>query len=251
MTAKPEDVKAAMERLEADAKYLADHINAIQVRYIAEHPDCRVRYLGDTAKDIRTILAALSTTQAERDAAIARAEAAEAGSQFRPGVFRCAKCALRVVSTTLHAQSGETSLPNTGGQCPNSCGPLWPVTWESECRAADVLVDAVFDRAEAAERDLSAVREGLERACTCHPDDKPPVPCPKCYVLSECRVEARSREEALRAMIAYEIRDGITTDIHFDLCGVERTAELIASKVTLLPTPSQPSTDDASHGKDA
>lgn len=28
------------------------------------------------------------------------------------------------------------------------------------------------------------------RPCTCHPDDKPPVPCPKKYALSECRAAA-------------------------------------------------------------
>lgn len=27
----------------------------------------------------------------------------------------------------------------------------------------------------------------VERTCTCHPDDNPPVPCAKQYALSECR----------------------------------------------------------------
>lgn len=34
----------------------------------------------------------------------------------------------------------------------------------------------------------------LERAlagCTCHPDDKPPVPCAKKYALTECRAEVQ------------------------------------------------------------
>jgi hypothetical protein len=30
-----------------------------------------------------------------------------------------------------------------------------------------------------------------ERPCTCHPDDNPPVPCPKKYALTECREAAR------------------------------------------------------------
>lgn len=28
---------------------------------------------------------------------------------------------------------------------------------------------------------------GTDRPCTCHPDDNPPVPCPKRYALDECR----------------------------------------------------------------
>ncbi len=44
----------------------------------------------------------------------------------------------------------------------------------------------------------------------------------------------------LEAMIAEEIRDGITTDIHFDLRGVERTAELIASKIPALLDAGEP-----------
>ena len=37
-----------------------------------------------------------------------------------------------------------------------------------------------------------------ERPCTCHPDDNPPVPCPRKYALSECRAAAErstSRKE--------------------------------------------------------
>lgn len=38
-------------------------------------------------------------------------------------------------------------------------------------------------------------REDLieERPCTCHPDDHPPVPCPRKYALSECRAADRLR----------------------------------------------------------
>ena len=34
-----------------------------------------------------------------------------------------------------------------------------------------------------------------ERSCTCHPDDNPPVPCPKKYAITECR-KAASRVPA-------------------------------------------------------
>ncbi len=32
------------------------------------------------------------------------------------------------------------------------------------------------------------------RPCTCHPDDNPPVPCPRMYALHECR-RAAARQE--------------------------------------------------------
>lgn len=35
-----------------------------------------------------------------------------------------------------------------------------------------------------------------ERACTCHSDDRPPVPCVKGYALSECRRIALQAAEA-------------------------------------------------------
>lgn len=32
-----------------------------------------------------------------------------------------------------------------------------------------------------------------DRECTCHPDDKPPVPCAKRYALTECREQVLLR----------------------------------------------------------
>lgn len=29
-----------------------------------------------------------------------------------------------------------------------------------------------------------------KRACTCHPEDAPPIPCPHKYALSDCRAAA-------------------------------------------------------------
>lgn len=36
---------------------------------------------------------------------------------------------------------------------------------------------------------------GNSHPCTCHPDDNPPVPCPKKYALGECRKAALGRED--------------------------------------------------------
>lgn len=32
------------------------------------------------------------------------------------------------------------------------------------------------------------------RACTCHPDDNPPVPCARRYALADCLAAARSQD---------------------------------------------------------
>jgi hypothetical protein len=65
-------------------------------------------------------------------------------SEFRPGVFRCAKCGLRVVSQTLDLTSGSAS-PSGSDYCPNNCGPVWPVNWKSECLTAEAQIEATFD----------------------------------------------------------------------------------------------------------
>lgn len=36
---------------------------------------------------------------------------------------------------------------------------------------------------------------GLPRACTCHPDDNPPTPCPQMFALTECRKAAQQRPD--------------------------------------------------------
>lgn len=37
---------------------------------------------------------------------------------------------------------------------------------------------------------LAATPETDVRPCTCHPDDNPPVPCPRKYALTDCRIAA-------------------------------------------------------------
>lgn len=38
--------------------------------------------------------------------------------------------------------------------------------------------------------DTAEAKNADPRTCTCHPDDKPPVPCPRRFALTECRVAA-------------------------------------------------------------
>lgn len=61
-------------------------------------------------------------------------------------------------------------------------------------------IRALADNAWGANSDSAAIDRILEicdasredtRACTCHPDDNPPVPCPKKYALQDCRAAAK------------------------------------------------------------
>lgn len=49
-----------------------------------------------------------------------------------------------------------------------------------------------------------------DRPCTCHPDDNPPVPCPKKYALSECRAAAGG-SNSQTPVAWFRIEDGIRT----------------------------------------
>lgn len=62
---------------------------------------------------------------------------------YVPGVWLCAKCGLRLVSTTMSALTGATAPNRNPQQCPNECGPMWR---ESERDARKGLVDDL-DRA--------------------------------------------------------------------------------------------------------
>lgn len=49
------------------------------------------------------------------------------------------------------------------------------------------------------------------RPCTCHPDDNPPIPCPRMYALQDCRRAAAlaAEIESLRARLAEAERDAV------------------------------------------
>ena len=57
---------------------------------------------------------------------------------YVPGLWRCAKCNLRLVSNTLYADSGKMTANNSPQQCVNGCGPMWRVT---EREAANEQID--------------------------------------------------------------------------------------------------------------
>ncbi|EKT4107929.1 hypothetical protein QEG46_003951 [Stenotrophomonas maltophilia] len=56
-------------------------------------------------------------------------------SDLVPGIVRCAKCAFQLHRTNLYVQSGTVGAGDSKTEpCPNGCGPLWPVTWETWAR---------------------------------------------------------------------------------------------------------------------
>jgi chromosome segregation ATPase len=95
--------------------------------------------------------------------------------------------------------------------------------WKAEHIAGNREIDAlraklasVMLRLQAIEGDINAALRGVgdaindsdPRPCTCHPDDRPPVPCPGKFSLTECW------NEALRALLADIRAEGrITGDI--------------------------------------
>lgn len=49
-----------------------------------------------------------------------------------PGVVRCAKCSFQLTRTNLYLGSGTTGPGGSETEpCPNGCGPLWPITWQT------------------------------------------------------------------------------------------------------------------------
>lgn len=64
---------------------------------------------------------------------------------FRPGVFRCPKCGLRSVTVNMDVATGFTEGAQTS-DCPNDCGPAWPVTWKDDCLSAERELEAACEK---------------------------------------------------------------------------------------------------------
>jgi len=57
-----------------------------------------------------------------------------------PGHWKCQNCDFYLVSTNLHAASGNFSANDKPHDCANGCGPMWRVTHE---QSANDMVDSV------------------------------------------------------------------------------------------------------------
>jgi hypothetical protein len=84
-----------------------------------------------------------------------------------PGAVHCARCNFRLSRVTLYMGNGAIG---PGGseteQCPNGCGPMWPVTWKQEAEDAYKTAESQFERAKAAEDQLDACRPYLKEGET-------------------------------------------------------------------------------------
>lgn len=47
---------------------------------------------------------------------------------YVPGLWRCPKCKLQLISSTLHVNIGRLSANTEPQRCPNECGPMWRIT---------------------------------------------------------------------------------------------------------------------------
>lgn len=97
---------------------------------------------------------ALRTEAAERERDEVRKLA------YVPGVWKCAKCGCVIVSTLIHAETGQFAANREPQQCPNDCGPMWMRT---EREAGNELIDRMD--AEIEKRTVADARaEKLEAA---------------------------------------------------------------------------------------
>ncbi|WP_414608193.1 hypothetical protein, partial [Stenotrophomonas pavanii] len=56
-------------------------------------------------------------------------------SDLVPGIVRCAKCQFQLVRSNLNMYDGTVTAGDSKTEpCPNGCGPLWPLTWETWAR---------------------------------------------------------------------------------------------------------------------
>jgi uncharacterized protein YhaN len=90
-------------------------------------------------EEVASLKAQLAAVEKERDEARAMA--------YVPGLRECAKCGCTLVTTTIHVPSGNLSVDRKPKDCPNGCGPTWPVTERQAANAAIKREDAALLRA--------------------------------------------------------------------------------------------------------
>lgn len=78
---------------------------------------------------------------------------------YIPGEHECAKCKLTLLSSNLYVGDGSIGPNKEPQQCPNGCGPMWRVTWESRARESMKLYSQALEQFEAL-RHPSPVAQG-------------------------------------------------------------------------------------------
>lgn len=61
--------------------------------------------------------------------------------------------------------------------------------------------------------DTAQTNKADPRTCTCHPSDCPPVPCPRKYALTECRIAA-----LITAAMPFAQHDWMDAELEDDNC---------------------------------
>lgn len=64
---------------------------------------------------------------------------------YADGIWRCPKCELRVVSSFISSQNGNTAPNNEPQKCPNNCGSMWRITWKQEALSARKIAGDIFE----------------------------------------------------------------------------------------------------------
>lgn len=137
---------------------------------------------ADFARQLESELAAASAENERLRKELAEERKARGEAErlcYVPGVWRCAKCNLRLISQTLHVNLGMVSADNEPQQCANGCGPMWRV---SERDAGNKAIDT----AEALQDKLAELQNGIairKANCLLNSD----MPC-KALAASEQRV---------------------------------------------------------------
>lgn len=81
---------------------------------------------------------------------------------YVPGVTKCAKCSLRLVSSVLDASSGRVGFDTSPQDCPNGCGPMWRVTERDASNELCDRLEAAQGAQQVAEARLGAALKALE-----------------------------------------------------------------------------------------
>lgn len=63
------------------------------------------------------------------------------------------------------------------------------------CDDLGEIIDGALTVVDTGDEMHQILGEALARACTCHPDDNPPRPCPQKFALTECRAAALAGDD--------------------------------------------------------
>ena len=124
---------------------------------------------------------------------------------FVPGRRDCAKCGFSQMSINLHVNDGGISANNKPIDCPNGCGPCWPVTERDAGNEADKRIGEELDRADIFKAQIAELKSVLKQHHDWHQQDNLEMrlgdeffDCASCYVdstLEEQTTTALNSEE--------------------------------------------------------